>query len=60
MADDKRPKKTVLEVLQDIRQRHVQAVHAGISRRDWHATEQGANQLRDDIDRLIIHLGGRP
>lgn len=50
----------VADVLQGIRHRHVQALHAGLSRRDWHATEQAANQLRDEIDRLIIRLGGRP
>jgi hypothetical protein len=27
--------------------KHVQALHAAISRRDWHATEIAANAIRD-------------
>jgi hypothetical protein len=40
-------------VLQVMRQGAVQAIHAGISRRDWHATEVAANELRDKMDDLI-------
>lgn len=47
----------VAGVLQGIRQRSVQAMHAGISRRDWWATEVAANELRDLIDDLIRRLG---
>lgn len=47
----------VAGVLQGIRQRSVQAMHAGISRRDWWATEVAANELRDRIDDLIRRLG---
>lgn len=43
-------------VLRAIRQRSVQAIHAGISRRDWWATETAANELRDQIDDLIRRL----
>lgn len=43
-------------VLNDIRQRSVQAIHAGISRRDWWATETAANELRDRIDDLIRRM----
>lgn len=43
----------VAGVLTAIRQRSVQAIHAGISRRDWHATETAANELRDRMDDLI-------
>jgi hypothetical protein len=50
----------VLSILADIRQRSVQAVHAGISRRDWWATEIAANELRDRIDELIIRLRRSP
>lgn len=51
----------VAGVLQGIRQRSVQALHAGISRRDWWATETAANELRDQIDDLIRRLdrGGK-
>lgn len=39
-------------------ERLVQNVHAGISRRDWHATEQAANAFRDsgpvrDVAKLV-------
>lgn len=47
-------------VLQAIRQRSVQAIGAGLSRRDWHATETAYNELRDRMDDLIRRLGGRP
>jgi hypothetical protein len=40
--------------LADIRQREVQALFAGLSRRDWHATEAAANEMRDKLDRLLI------
>lgn len=43
----------VAGVLRAIRHRSVQALHAGISRRDWHATETAANELRDKMDDLI-------
>lgn len=46
----------VAGVLTAIRQRSVQAIHAGISRRDWHATETAANELRDRMDNLIRRL----
>ncbi|MBK5958130.1 hypothetical protein CCR97_08360 [Rhodoplanes elegans] len=46
----------VSSIIADIRQRHVQALHAGLSRRDWWATETAANALRDSIDRLLIRL----
>jgi hypothetical protein len=46
----------VAGVLQAIRQRSVQALHAGISRHDWHATETAANELRDRLDDLIRRL----
>lgn len=29
--------------------REVQALHAGLSRRDWSATERAANELRDRL-----------
>ena len=47
-------------ILTDIRHRHVQALMAGLSRRDWWATETAANQLRDAMDDLIRRMGGRP
>lgn len=40
----------ILERLEIIRHREVQALHAGLSRRNWHATEKAANELRDRID----------
>lgn len=46
----------VAGVLLAIRQRSVQALHAGISRKDWWATETAANELRDQIDDLIRRL----
>jgi chromosome segregation ATPase len=36
--------------IEKLREREVQARHAGLSRRDWHDTETAANQLRDRID----------
>jgi hypothetical protein len=36
--------------IENLRQREVQALHAGLSRRDWHETETAANQLRNRID----------
>ena len=42
------------EFLRELRQREVQALHAGLSRRDWHATEKAANELRDKIDNYLI------
>jgi hypothetical protein len=45
-----------VSVLQAIRQRSVQALHAGISRRDWWATETAANELRDQVDDLIRRM----
>lgn len=50
----------VAGVLADIRQRSVQAIHAGISRRDWWATEAAANELRDRIDDLIRRITQNP
>lgn len=35
---------------QAVSDRMVQALHAGISRRDWHATEVAANAIRDSRD----------
>lgn len=49
----------VAGVLQAIRQRSVQAIHAGISRRDWWATETAANELRDQIDDLLRRLNAQ-
>lgn len=46
----------VESVLQDMRQRSVQAIGAGLSRRDWHATEVAYNALRDQMDVLISRL----
>jgi hypothetical protein len=46
-------------VLKTIRQQAVQAVGAGISRRDWHATETAYNELRDQTDDLIGRLERR-
>lgn len=50
----------VIDKLRAIRQRSVQAIGAGLSRRDWHATEVAYNDLRDRFDDLIIRMGGRP
>lgn len=44
------------DVLKDIRQRPVNAIGAGISRRDWHATETAYNHLRDKVDDLLRRL----
>jgi hypothetical protein len=46
----------VSNVLQAIRQRSVQAIGAGISRRDWFATEVAYNELRDALDDLIRRM----
>ena len=50
----------VAAILKGIRRRSIQALHAGLSRRDWHATETAANEARDAIDRLLIRMGERP
>ena len=42
--------------LKEVRQRSVQAIGAGISRRDWHATEAAYNELRDRLDDLIRRM----
>lgn len=39
--------------LSAMRQRSVQALGAGISRRDWHATEAAYNEVRDRTDELL-------
>lgn len=44
------------DVLAGIRGRSIQAIGAGISRRDWHATETAYNELRDRVDDLIRRL----
>jgi chromosome segregation ATPase len=36
--------------IEKLRGREVQALHAGLSLRNWHDTETAANQLRDRID----------
>lgn len=41
------------EQVQAIRQRSVQAIGAGLSRRNWHATETAYNELRDKLDELL-------
>lgn len=46
----------VAGVLQAIRQRPVQAIGAGLSRRDWHVTEAAYNELRDALDDLLNRL----
>lgn len=46
----------VVAVLQAMRHRSVQAIGAGLSRRDWHATETAYNELRDRMDDLILRL----
>ena len=38
--------------------RLIQDLHAGISRRDWHAAEMAANRLRDDIEKTVAILAG--
>ena len=43
-------------VLKTIRQRSIQTIGAGISRRNWHATETAYNELRDQTDDLIRRL----
>lgn len=47
-------------ILSGIRQRAVQAIGAGISRRDWHSTETAYNSLRDGLDNLIGRLDRAP
>lgn len=42
----------VASILLGIRQRSVQAIGAGLSRRDWLATETAYNELRDAMDDL--------
>lgn len=49
----------VAGVLRAMRHRSVQALHAGISRRDWHATETAANELRDKVDDLLKRIDVR-
>lgn len=49
----------VVTILKEMRQRSVQAIHAGLSRRDWHATESAANELRDRMDDLIRRMEAR-
>lgn len=39
--------------LEALRRREVQMIGAGLSRRDWHSTEQAYNQLRDKIDGML-------
>jgi hypothetical protein len=46
------PKDYVI-TLGDIRRHEVQALFAGLSRRDWWATEKAANEMRDKIDQLL-------
>ncbi len=46
----------VAAVLKSVRQRSMQAIGAGLSRRDWHATETAYNAARDQIDELIRRL----
>ena len=46
--------------LQAIRQRSVQAIGAGLSTRNWHATETAYNELRDAVDRLLANLPSPP
>ena len=48
-----------VSVLVNIRQRSVMAIGAGLSRRDWHATETAYNELRDAIDVLIRRMTTR-
>lgn len=38
--------------------RLIQDLHAGISRRDWHAVETAANRLRDDVEKTVAILAG--
>lgn len=38
--------------------RLIQDLHAAISRRDWSATENAANRLRDDIEAARKHMAG--
>lgn len=46
----------VRDVLTAMRQRSLMAIGAGVSRRDWHATEVAYNELRDRMDDLIRRL----
>lgn len=46
----------VQDVLAAVRRRSVQAIGAGISRRDWHATEAAYNELRDQLDDVLRQL----
>src|SRR5271154_4171096 len=48
----------VASIVQAIQSRSVQAIHAGISRRDWQATETAANELRDALGDLVRRLRG--
>jgi hypothetical protein len=38
--------------------RLIQDLHAGISRRDWHAVETASNRLRDDVEKTVGILAG--
>lgn len=49
----------VEDILRTIRLRSVQAIGAGLSRRDWSATESAYNELRDSLDRLIQQMSSR-
>jgi len=40
------------------RNRNIQALHAGISRRDWNAVESAANALRDEHEAMTRILAG--
>ena len=42
------------EARDEIRRVDVQAIHAAISRRDWHAVEVASNRLRDKMDRAVL------
>lgn len=37
---------------------NIQALHAGISRRDWSAVETAANALRDELEQVRRALAG--
>jgi hypothetical protein len=40
-------------IVEGIRQREVQALHAAISNRSWHDVEVAANAIRDKMDQAI-------
>ena len=49
------------ERLEALRQRSVNAIGAGTSRRDWHATETAYSELRDGLDALLRNIrAGNP